>query len=488
MKRKIATLLLLAMALGLLTGCGGSKGEQTAEVLVEPASPASAPKTATATLAHDWSEPNAVDDSYNAEFDDDTDASTLIQDSLLPEYVNRLVENGEILETELKGYGSWDKSCYYGWICFTGTPKAELGWRQTEYEGKPCYCRSVFIRIKRDENGMLQLSAARSIAMEPVLLNTNVITIDGAELHEIKELPELKSAELYVPELGQSYLMTDPATLQSLHDAVVNKRDPLMDLFGGDSFRGVPPELSDQETLCPIYLHLQNGNTVLILAAGDGANVCVAWGDPDAVFNNKSVFERFGVPLDAAGYSKDADGCTIIEQSSEGVETDLFLHYSDVYCVHYDTQGRVVCKEHRREREDMDYPESNRTCYYYLEDGRVDFFTEECTSYTGDAWSSTTTYIYNEQKQLIRVTITYPPGTTLGSSTLNGYYFDFKYDEQGRLLAREYHYADGTEGKPSGNAYYWYDEDGVQHRYGVDQDGNLTGGPEDDAGDHPVRR
>ena len=72
MKRTITILLLLAMALALLTGCGGASGEQTAEVLEQSTAPASiqpaAPETVQ-TAAHDWSEPNAVDDSFRFQFE-----------------------------------------------------------------------------------------------------------------------------------------------------------------------------------------------------------------------------------------------------------------------------------------------------------------------------------------------------------------------------------------------------------------------------------
>jgi hypothetical protein len=69
-----------------------------------------------------------------------------------------------------------------------------------------------------------------------------------------------------------------------------------------------------------------------------------------------------------------------------------------------------------------------------------------------------------------------------------GMYYDYHYDEQNRLTAIIYHYRDGREGLPSGNSYFWYDEHGLRHSYGVDQDGHLVGGPEGDAGNHPVRR
>lgn len=69
-----------------------------------------------------------------------------------------------------------------------------------------------------------------------------------------------------------------------------------------------------------------------------------------------------------------------------------------------------------------------------------------------------------------------------------GYYHELRYDEQNRIVAYVFHYADGSEGRPSGNVYFWYTEDGQRCYYHVDTNGNLVGGPDGTSGDNPVRR
>ena len=69
-----------------------------------------------------------------------------------------------------------------------------------------------------------------------------------------------------------------------------------------------------------------------------------------------------------------------------------------------------------------------------------------------------------------------------------GYYRELRYDEQNRLVAYVFHYADGREGLPSGNTYFWYTEDGRRCYYHVDTNGNLVGGPDGTSGDNPARR
>ena len=99
MKRIIVFLLLAALLLG---GCGTRTPETEAR---------EAQSTSTAapgTETRDWSEPNAVDDGYSFRHDpaayyeetgDDSGLSGLIEKTLLPEYVDRWVDGGEVLWT-----------------------------------------------------------------------------------------------------------------------------------------------------------------------------------------------------------------------------------------------------------------------------------------------------------------------------------------------------------------------------------------------------
>ena len=137
MKRIIVFLLLAALLLG---GCGTRTPETEAR---EAQSRSTA---APGTETRDWSEPNAVDDGYSFQHDpeayyeetgDDSGLSGLIEKTLLPEYVDRWVDGGEVLWMEFHGLSSGgnQSGTYYGWIAFTGTPKTELGWRTADYNG-----------------------------------------------------------------------------------------------------------------------------------------------------------------------------------------------------------------------------------------------------------------------------------------------------------------------------------------------------------------
>ena len=299
MKRIIVFLLLAALLLG---GCGTRTPETEAR---------EAQSTSTAapgTETRDWSEPNAVDDGYSFRHDpaayyeetgDDSGLSGLIEKTLLPEYVDRWVDGGEVLWTEFYGLGSGGNQggFYFGWIAFTGMPKTELGWRTADFNGTECYCRSIFIREIPNGDGTYTVVTAKSWPMEVVLVNDTVAAIGIEDLFSGRMLPTLASAELYVPQLGQSFVMTEETALCSLEKALSKEADTVHITPTGADF-------GEQETLCPLYLRFADGRRALLFTAGDGADGC-ADGSllPCAVFGGESVFERFGVPMDAAGYT-----------------------------------------------------------------------------------------------------------------------------------------------------------------------------------------
>ena len=222
MKRIIVFLLLAALLLG---GCGTRTPETEAR---------EAQSTSTAapgTETRDWSEPNAVDDGYSFRHDpaayyeetgDDSGLSGLIEKTLLPEYVDRWVDGGEVLWTEFHGLSSGgnQSGTYYGWIAFTGMPTTELGWRTADFSGTKCYCRSIFIRELPNGDNTYTIVAAKSWPMDVVLVNDTVAAIGIEDLFSGRALPTLASAELYVPQLGQSFVMTEETALRSLEKAL----------------------------------------------------------------------------------------------------------------------------------------------------------------------------------------------------------------------------------------------------------------------------
>ena len=74
MKRWIGWFVLFSLTICLLCGCG------TASAMDSPS----------AQPGRDWAEPDAVDDSYTADYDDDADIEGWIRDEFLPAYVERL--------------------------------------------------------------------------------------------------------------------------------------------------------------------------------------------------------------------------------------------------------------------------------------------------------------------------------------------------------------------------------------------------------------
>ena len=332
MKRILAPLLLLSLLLG---GCG----TRTPEAEAPEAQNVSV--VAPNTEIRDWSEPNTVDDSYSFQHDptayyeetgDDSGLYGLITKTLLPEYVNRWVDGGEILWTEFHGLSSGgnQNGAYYGWIAFTGTPKTELGWRTADYDGTECYCRSIFFRELPNEDGTYTVIAAKSYPMDIVFANDTIAAIGMDDLFSGRMLPTLASAELYVPQLGQSFVMTEETALRSLEKALSKEADTVRVTATGADF-------AEQENLCPLYLHCADGRRALLFTAGDGADGCTDGFNFGAVFGAESVFERFGVPLDAAGYTRNADGTTTVTNSF-GADTSECMTSTATY----DVQGRLA--------------------------------------------------------------------------------------------------------------------------------------------------
>ena len=474
MKRIIVFLLLAALLLG---GCGTRTPE--AETSETPNASAAAPNTE----IRDWSEPNAVDDSYSFQHDptayyeqtgDDSGLSGLIEKTLLPEYVDRWVDGGEVLWTEFHGLSSGgnQSGAYYGWIAFTGTPKTELGWRTADFNGTECYCRSIFIREIPNGDGTYTVVTAKSWTMKDVLVNDTVAAIGIEDLFSGRALPTLASAELYVPQLGKSFVMTEETALRSLEKALSKEADTVHITPTGADF-------GEQETLCPLYLRFADGRRALLFTAGDGADGCTDGFNFGAVFGAESVFERFGVPLDAAGYTHNADGSTTVTNSFGADNTERMMSTA-----RYDAQGRLVYREQVWTWADRDDTDVHTDTVSYREDGKVTSTLGRSNLGQSDEYTTLTTYIYNERGDLTRINVEYDPTDIFGP----GYYRELRYDEQNRLVAYVFHYADGREGLPSGNTYFWYTDEGQRCLYIVDADGNLIGGPDGASGDNPLRK
>lgn len=309
--------------------------------------------------------------------------------------------------------------------------------------------------------------------MDVVLVNDTVAAIGIEDLFSGRALPTLASAELYVPQLGKSFVMTEETALRSLEKALSKEPDTVRITATGADF-------GEQETLCPLYLRFANGRRALLFTAGDGADGC-ADGSllPCAVFGGESVFERFGVPLEAAGYTHNADGTTTVTNSMGGGTSDGLTSTA-----RYDAQGRLVYWERAWTWANRDDTDVHIETVSYREDGKIASTLGRSHFGQSDEYTTLTTYVYNERGDLTRINVEYDPTDIFGP----GYYRELRYDEQNRLVAYVFHYADGREGLPSGNTYFWYTEDGQRCYYHVDTNGNLVGGPDGTSGDNPARR
>ena len=121
------------------------------------------------------------------------------------------------------------------------------------------------------------------------------------------KLEGLTAAELYVKQLDQSFIVTDSETLRELESALsVEEEFPFF-----ASVRGEWNIVSDIESANPLYLYFADGSARVVYTMGDGSSGTTIW--YGFGFNSsKSIFDMFGVPLEASGYTYNADGTTTV--------------------------------------------------------------------------------------------------------------------------------------------------------------------------------
>ena len=490
MKRIVACLLLLALEIALLSGCAGKipaaePGADSVESVSGPPeapldlSPATQAAPTPENGAPDWSEPDAIDDRFSFRFSQAegcgcyTSYEHLVREEL-PAYVARWVDGGEILDSQFWGA----EGCLYGWVCFSGSPKTELGWRSTQLDGRDCFCRALCFQTLREEGESEYGMSERSFAMEPVHMPEGYSRYDDSgEVYLVEQtLPELASAELYVPALGQSYRMTDPTELESLRRALSQPENEAL------RTSPIPARSAVKGNFAPLYLHYADGSSSLAVAAGDGADCCQVWGGFDQGLGARSIFERFGVPIATPGRTHLADGSTLLETSLESRDSDLALTARHDYRYTYDAAERLVRYEHSFWREDLDFNEQEERLYSYREDEKLERIDIHWESAESGGHDEEIVFSYDAEGKLTRME------RNDKHDAARGMYYEYRYDELGRLAAIIYHYRDGREGLPGGNSYFWYDEQGRRRVYGVNEQGELIGGPSGEDGEAPVRR
>lgn len=448
MKKAICILLLSAMVLSLFAGCGKPEElqeESTAHQASEASEEAQGPAPEL-----DLFEENPVDDSYSFTYvrqEKYPFMKAYLDAEVFPAYAEQWMENGQFLESDLSSIGD----ALVGWVLLRGTPKSGNGWKSTD--GKDLYCRAFAGSRTGDGTWLLEPSRAGAPAER---LNASTLygswfpafgmgmAADGGKSQEPSEFPglDLQRAELYVRSLEKSFVLEDGESLKVLADA----------LYPGMTKYAIG---SGGKLVNPLLLTLADGTKLLVNTLDNGGPVTDAWGGQ---FMSIDLFALFGVPLDAEGYSTDAQGNTVIQ---DGGKTMV-----------YTPDGRILSTQEMREMEDEKL-HSIEFQYSYRPDGQP----EKQVTYDDGKPVFETVYEYNERGLLVKESESY-----IGEA---GAFYTYEYDDQDRLLAKIFHKPDGSLGYTTSNSYYWYDAEGNRHSYSMLDDDTVIGG---DAPEGPVRK
>ena len=306
-----------------------------------------------------------------------------------------------------------------GWISFTGTPVKSLNWRKVPSDKGEVYCRSVCVTT--DEDGLPK--AMESFDMLPIRkldMSRNIGTEEKPDWIWLKnERKTIASAALYVQQTGETYTVSDSASLEAL---TLMLRDDDTDSWDAEDCR-----------FNPLYLTYIDGSRALIFTAASGTNAFWQYGQWQGYQYGRTIFDLFGVPLEAKGY-REQDGILTAHMDSpdpqllKWIEVD-FSRDGDL------VERRIMSDAVRQKRYEYDGNHhriretwwdggkmSNEIVSSYDEDGRI----LHSETHTGNMWSIA----------------------------------DFEYDDEGRLTAEIHRDNDDAPGTSYGNIYYSYDEDG----------------------------
>ncbi len=323
------------------------------------------------------------------------------------------IENFHLVDYDLD---SWSD----GWIAFTGEPKAALDWAAVETAAGEVYCRSV--QLTRGEEGLPVPGASFDmLPYERLSCSRNVGTEEEPDYIWLgTEIKELASAELYVSQLDESFTISDTERLGKLQKMLSYEE------YGDDYLHS--------EGWNPLYLNFADGSHALAFTAADGADAVNVFNGWQGYGLGVSLFDLFGVPLEAAGY-EEHDGLVTVSADK---------HFgSDSFTIELDFQKNGPKLEKR-------WPESNGSIRWeYDEVGRL---VKE-TNTDSEGVFSVSTYSYDENGRLLQKDVSYVRNS--GWEKLI-----YEYDAQGRLTAEIHTDADDSPGWTGGNRYYDYDEEG----------------------------
>lgn len=473
MKKAICILLLGTMVLSLFAGCG--KPEEQTEKTESPASaPAvtEAPETTepgAETLLWNFHEEHPVDDSMTVSCEEETVRGySLFEESILPKYQERWAENAQVLDKEIYCLNG---EYFYGWVLFSGTPNPENGWNTFQWEGQPAFCRRFLGRLTEDTLHLEQTQAAAPLPGLPMLGSD--MSHSFGEGHPVlkRDLSGLCRAELYVRQLGRSFMITEPEKLALLSSGLLE----LSEYWNLLRFGGIPLEMNGN----PLILDLGEQGQRQIMTDTAGRASTTAWGARIPLMA-QSLFELFGVPLEAEGYSRDDRGNTVVELVDEPfLETEEDRAREITVLISPD--NRLLSQTSTEHIHDGDY-ESTGTevqSFTYNAMGKPEMrriTSEGISSLMNYQIEEVERYTYDEQGRRIRTDFE-------KNGAAEGYNL-FEYDDQGRQIAVLWYLPDGTLGPASRQQYCWYDENGLQYDYRYDDRGNVEGTPPDT----PMRR
>ena len=306
-----------------------------------------------------------------------------------------------------------------GWISFTGTPVKPVNWRTVPSEKGTVYCRSVC--VTRDENGLpVALDSFDMLPIPKLDLSRNIGTEEKPDwVWLANEQKAIASAALYVQQTGETYTVTDSVSLEAL--ALMLKKDETI------SFDAEDPLFN------PLYLTYTDGSRAMIFTAASGANAFWQYGRWQGYQYGRTIFDLFGVPLEAKGYTEHDDILTAHMESQDQilmkwVEVD-FTKGGDPL------ERRVMSDRLRPARYEYDGNHNriretwwegdvmtNEIISTYAEDGRI----LHSESHAGNMWSIT----------------------------------DYEYDAERRLTAESHRDNDDAPGATGGNIYFSYDDEG----------------------------
>ena len=306
-----------------------------------------------------------------------------------------------------------------GWISFTGTPTKPVNWRKVPSDKGTVYCRSVC--VTRDENGLpLALESFDMLPIPKLDMSRNIGTEENPDwIWLANERKAIASAALYIQQTGETYTISDPSSLETL--TLMLKKSNI-DSFDEGDFR-----------FNPLYLTYTDGSRAMIFTAASGANAFWQYGMWQGYQYGRTIFDLFGVPLEARGYTEH-DG--ILTSHVESLDQRLLKWVEIDFAEGGDLIERRIMSEQLRQMK-YEYDEkhhcvretwwdgdvmSNEIVNTYAEDGRI----LHIETHIGNIWSVT----------------------------------DYEYDEQGRLTAAIHRDNDDAPGATGGNVYYSYDTDG----------------------------